>query len=173
MQDFKNYVNGKSAEIHENLYKLGCEIVNSFRITTYTSYPFIYVRNKKIKYGDDMNYFSESELPELTVEEVLKLEDCFTEWAKNFIPKNIGVELLKDEVRKNAEDYNVNIFGNMTSKAFKKKVKTWCKNNGYEFEDRILKDVFLSNSNNDPMFFKSKRLKKVMEFIRFTKNNNN
>lgn len=97
----------------------------------------------------------------------------FKEWADNFVPENTDIELLKDEVLKKAQNYNLKFLGNMTSNAFKKKVKIWCKVYGYEFEDRIVKDVIQLDSNGNTVYVNGKITKKSMEHIRFRKTEDN
>lgn len=65
----------------------------------------------------------------------------FKEWADEFYPNIIGLKMIKDDVLEKAKQKNFKYLGNMTSNAFKKKTKIWCKVNGYEFEDRIMENL--------------------------------
>lgn len=94
----------------------------------------------------------------------------FKEWADEFVP-NAGEDLLiKDEVHKAMQQFNLKTLGNVSSNAFKKKIRIWCKVNGYEFKDRINKDVpLLDEHGNIARDSNGKIKKKSMEHIQFIK----
>lgn len=93
----KVYVNGKSKEIQEKLFSLGYTWpINEVRVE-YAYKPFLYINNdKRLNYGDNMEYFSNSENREVTAEEILSLEltepkyrpftspvECFEEMSRH------------------------------------------------------------------------------------------
>lgn len=71
MQNFKNYVNGRSAEIQKKLSELGYDIEVSSKNE---NLPFIHVEGNEVFYGNNMRAFSSCPLPELTVEEILEMK---------------------------------------------------------------------------------------------------
>lgn len=95
----------------------------------------------------------------------------FKEWADDFYPNNIGKEMIKDDVHKNAQSYNIKFLGNLTSNAFKKKSKIWCKVNGFEFVDRIPVNLDEKDSHGNIIYENGRPKKKTTEHIRLAKIN--
>lgn len=94
----------------------------------------------------------------------------FKEWADEYFPGVIGKKLIKDEVLENAKQKNIKFLGNMTSNAFKKKSKIWCKVNGYEFEDRIMDNLDEKDEHGNLKYDDNgKPKKKTTEHIRIAK----
>lgn len=76
LYNIKVYVNGKSKEIQEKLFKLGYSWgeYNSYNVI-HTKYPFLYIDNNKLlSYDTDMDYFMEHRNREITADEILSLE---------------------------------------------------------------------------------------------------
>jgi hypothetical protein len=80
-------------------------------------------------------------------------------------------ELVKDDVEKEVHSYNLKFLGGLTSNVFKKKSRIWCKVNGYEFEDRIMKNIEYKDSEGNIIYEKSKPKKITTEHIKLTKIN--
>lgn len=71
----KVYVNGKSKEIQERLFSLGCKWRDGDTEVCYTEQPFLYIHHKMfIVTGADMENFSKHENREITAEEILSIE---------------------------------------------------------------------------------------------------
>ncbi|MGC5744406.1 primase-helicase family protein [Chryseobacterium sp. NFX27] len=93
----------------------------------------------------------------------------FKEWADEYFPGVVGRLLIKDDVLEAAKEKNQKYLGNLTSNAFKKKTKIWCKVNGYEFHDRIMENLDMKNSNGDLILENGKVKKKTTEHIKIVK----
>lgn len=93
----------------------------------------------------------------------------FKEWADDYFPNVIDKKLIKDEVLEDAKHKNIKFLGNMTSNAFKKKSRIWCKVNGYEFEDRIMENLDEKDSSGNVIYENGKPKKKTTEHIKLTK----
>ena len=74
LADTKVYVNGKSRAIQERLFSLGYKWSDGSCAIGYTSYPFLFIKEKRISYSIDMEYFSNSSEREITTNEILSLE---------------------------------------------------------------------------------------------------
>ena len=71
----KVYVNGKSKEIQKKLFSLGYEWSDGDTKVCYTKSPFLYMSSSMtFTMGNDMEYFSERILREISAEEILSLE---------------------------------------------------------------------------------------------------
>ena len=93
----KVYVNGKSKEIQEKLFSLGCRWEDDDNHVLYDGKPFLYISNDlKFCYGEDMKIFTNSEHTEITAEQILSLkltelsyrpfknaEECWQEMQKH------------------------------------------------------------------------------------------
>jgi hypothetical protein len=95
----------------------------------------------------------------------------FKEWADKYFPNNTDFELVKDDVEKEVHSYNLKFLGGLTSNAFKKKSRIWCKVNGYEFEDRIMKNIEYKDSEGNIIYENGKPKKITTEHIKLTKIN--
>ncbi|WP_454980074.1 hypothetical protein [Capnocytophaga haemolytica] len=83
LRNTKIYVNGKSKELQEKLFKMGCVWKDSKNneFTVYLEFPFIYINNKlELQKGNNMNVFCNTERKELQVQDVLDYEIPKTYW---------------------------------------------------------------------------------------------
>ena len=97
LSETKVYVNGKSKEIQEKLFSLGCGWTGGDDIhgITYTSKPFLYIDDElNLTCGIDMTHFTKHRNREITAEEILSLdpptyrpfknkEECWNEMIKH------------------------------------------------------------------------------------------
>ncbi|MBQ0152671.1 MAG: hypothetical protein KBS61_07235, partial [Chryseobacterium sp.] len=94
----------------------------------------------------------------------------FKEWADEYYPDIVNEKVVKDEVLEKAKFKNFKYLGNMTSNAFKKKTKIWCKVNGYEFQDRIMVAIDEKDDNGNIKYDSAgKPKKKTTEHITIKK----
>ncbi|MCT4079276.1 hypothetical protein HZP84_03920 [Elizabethkingia anophelis] len=116
---------------------------------------------------------SKIEAPEGNIKMRAYLSDMgqwFKEWADEYYPNVIGETLIKDDVLKTAQQKNLKYLGNMTSNAFKKKSKIWCKINGYEFKDRISINLDDADENGNLKYDENGKVKKkTVEHIKLSK----
>lgn len=72
--NFKVHVGGESERVQKHLFSLGLTWYHTDECTHVDS-PYIYVNdNGKIGYGNVYAYFNESQLPELTIAQVLAIQ---------------------------------------------------------------------------------------------------
>lgn len=93
----------------------------------------------------------------------------FKEWADEYYPNVIDQRLIKDHVLDAAKSKNLKFLGNLTSNAFKKKSKVWCKVNGYEFHERIMDNIDVLDSNGNIVMENGRIKKKTTEHIKIVK----
>lgn len=93
----------------------------------------------------------------------------FKEWADSYYPYNTDVDLVKDDVHKAAQSFNIKFLSGLTSNAFKKKSRIWCKVNGYEFKDRFNINLDRKDSQGNVMYENQKAVKISVEHIKLTK----
>lgn len=74
LKNRKVYVNGKSAEIQEELFELGFEWRGACKEITNTYCPFIYTGDKFFIFGDDMDDFTNDSSEEISAEEILAIK---------------------------------------------------------------------------------------------------
>ena len=70
----KIYVNGKSKEIQEKLFSLGCKWSTNGETVIYTDKPFLFIDNGIITCASNMEYFKDHEYKEITSEELLSIQ---------------------------------------------------------------------------------------------------
>lgn len=93
----------------------------------------------------------------------------FKEWADDYFPNIVDKEVVKDDVLKAAQQYNFKFLGNMTSNSFKKKSRIWCKVNGYEFTDRIVKNLPQYDEHGQAIMKEGRHYEKSTEHIKLSK----
>ncbi len=93
----------------------------------------------------------------------------FQEWADSYYPELIGETFVKDSAIISCQKHNIKFLGNISSAAFKKKTKAWCKVHELEFEDRIMENVDQYDTNGQPIMKNGTRYKKTTEHLRLTK----
>lgn len=92
----KVYVNGKSLQIQEKLLSLGFVWNDGTRKVLSPAYPFLFISGGLISRGDSMTAFTNDELREVTVEDILNItidepkyrpfkdtEECWNEMQKH------------------------------------------------------------------------------------------
>lgn len=92
----------------------------------------------------------------------------FQEWADNYFPELIGETFAKDTAIQNCMKHNLKFLGNISSNAWKKKTKAWCKVHGLEFEDRIAINVEQYDSYGQPIMKDATHYKKTIEHIKLS-----
>jgi len=89
----------------------------------------------------------------------------FKEFADEYFPTVFGSELIKDDVLNLLKGKHPKIFGNLTSAAFKKKTKIWCKINQCVFEDRLMRNIEERDTYGNVVFDGGAPKKKTTEHI--------
>ena len=74
LDNTKVYVNGKSKEIQEKLFKFGYSWGVRDRNVSYTDQPFIYISDKYLSCSSDMEFFIKNPNLEISAEQILSLE---------------------------------------------------------------------------------------------------
>lgn len=74
MKDCKIYVDGRSREVQKKLFELGCEWELSGKTITHEGKPFLFVVGNVIKQSDNMEIFSNQDVPEIKVYELLSMK---------------------------------------------------------------------------------------------------
>ena len=74
MKDCKIYVDGRSKEVQEKLFEMGCKWDGGTTDVVNAHQPFLYVNNNKITCSTDMEYFSKHPNPEIKVDELLAMK---------------------------------------------------------------------------------------------------
>ncbi|AMD85095.1 hypothetical protein SAMN05444369_101317 [Capnocytophaga haemolytica] len=102
LRNTKIYVNGKSKELQEKLFKMGCIWKDSRNNTVaiYLECPFIYINSKlELFEGNNMNVFCNTERKELQVQDVLDYEIPKKDWKEELKEGNICLRFW-DEIGK-------------------------------------------------------------------------
>lgn len=96
LTNIKVYVNGKSKEIQEKLFSLNFKWYDGSQKVKKVNCPFLFLRNGRISYNDDMVFFTKCSFREITAEEILAItideqqyhpfknaEECWNEMQKH------------------------------------------------------------------------------------------
>jgi len=92
----------------------------------------------------------------------------FQEWADNYFPELIGETFAKDTAIQHCQKHNIKFLGNLSSNAWKKKTKAWCKVHGLDFEDRINLNIEQYDSYGQPVMKNGTHYKKTIEHVKLT-----
>ncbi|MGC5744402.1 hypothetical protein [Chryseobacterium sp. NFX27] len=74
-------------------------------------------------------------------EKEVYLSEVFREWADSYFLGNPEAEFIKEGAFTSMKNFSPKILGFFTSLMFKKQLRTWCSHNGYDFQDRIMRNI--------------------------------
>ena len=133
LTDTKVYVNGKSIQIQEKLLSLGFVWNSGTRTVLSPAYPFLFISGGFISRGDSMTAFTNNELREVTVEDILNITIDEPKYRPFKDADECWNEMLKHEpfgwIKSKNENY-LNVLGSINN----------AKNYQYIFENYTVAD---------------------------------
>lgn len=103
-----------------------------------------------------------------------EMGEYFPKWADNYFPPLEGQEMIKKKVEEDMEVYaqenKIKWLQGVKANTFKKKLKAWCKINGYELDDKIKKNIEQVDANGNTIMGPDKKpYKKTTDHIKIIK----
>lgn len=74
-------------------------------------------------------------------EKEIYLSEIFQQWADSYFRGNLGTEFIKEILMASMRGFAPTALASCTSYTFKRQLKSWCFQNDYIFEDRIMKRI--------------------------------